>query len=257
MPTRNTHSSTRLNTLGFESAFPQRNAHSNSQGLDIPHSLGGGRRNHRKQSFNARALDLASDLGDNRYGPDASDEYPLARDISGMPASFSEQLLRERDLARERRRDDERSAREEEEKGRVGRIMLARMNTLEEGFREMLTAVKDLKSQSRGGSDAGGSGNGKRSSLNLTMTMPTPVGSVGAGPGESRPRFAGPRISGEKGRKPPRKLQRRGTKAKDGGTEEGLSPLSRDSSGAVLQSHDHGQNEQAESSKAGAANEDD
>ncbi|KAL1304520.1 hypothetical protein AAFC00_003506 [Neodothiora populina] len=115
--------------------------------------------NHRQRmgrapSFNAIALDLASDLGDNRYGPD-----PMS---PGLPASFSEQLRRERDFDREmeRRHEQKRRQQEEEEKGMVGRIMLARMNTLEEGFREVLREVKDLASvaganSSRGGSEIG------------------------------------------------------------------------------------------------------
>lgn len=111
----------------------------------------------RNPSFNAIALDLASDLGDNRYGPD-----PLSPGYhGGLPASFSEQLLREREFAHEmERRREERRRSEEEEKGMVGRIMLARMNTLEEGFREVLREVKDLASaaganSSRGGSEVG------------------------------------------------------------------------------------------------------
>jgi hypothetical protein len=59
-----------------------------------------------------------------------------------MPASFSEQLLREREM--ERRREAERRRTEDEEKGMVNRILLARMHTLEEGFREVLKEVKDL-----------------------------------------------------------------------------------------------------------------
>lgn len=114
---------------------------------------------HRAPSFNALALDLASDLGDNRYGPD-----PLSPG-GGLPlgSSFSDQFLREQHFVREmeRRREEERRRSEEQEQGMVGRIMLARMNTLEEGFREVLREVKDLVVQnnsSRGGSEIGGFG---------------------------------------------------------------------------------------------------
>ncbi|KAK4494473.1 hypothetical protein PRZ48_014771 [Zasmidium cellare] len=100
--------------------------------LDMPR---GGRRD---PSFSARALDLASDLGDNKFGPGGID----AGGISGMPASFSEQMMREREL--QRRAEEERRRSEEEEKGMVNRIMLARMHTLEEGFREVLKEIKDL-----------------------------------------------------------------------------------------------------------------
>ncbi|KAF7193866.1 Calcium channel YVC1, partial [Pseudocercospora fuligena] len=89
----------------------------------------------RQTSFNARALDLASEIGDNRPNIDAGG-------ISGMPASFSEQMMRERDLRR--MAEEERRRSEEEEKGMVNRIMLARMHTLEEGFREVLKEIKDM-----------------------------------------------------------------------------------------------------------------
>lgn len=93
----------------------------------------------RQPSFNARALDLASEIGDNRFVPGAGID---GGGIMGMPNSFSEQLLRERELERQREEDRRRSV--EEEKGMVNRIMLARMHTLEEGFREVLREIKDL-----------------------------------------------------------------------------------------------------------------
>ncbi|CAK4030418.1 related to integral membrane channel [Lecanosticta acicola] len=100
----------------------------------------------RDPSFNARALDLASDLGDNKFSGGGID----AGGISGMPASFSEQMMREREL--ERRAEEDRRRSEEEEKGMVNRIMLARMHTLEEGFREVLKEIKDLSQTANSGS---------------------------------------------------------------------------------------------------------
>lgn len=107
--------------------------------------LDGDRHSHRQPSFNARALDLASEIGDNKFnaigggnGGNGGDDF------SGMPASFSEAFLRERDF--ERRREAEQKRSEEEEKGMVNRIMLARMNTLEEGFREVLKEIKTISS---------------------------------------------------------------------------------------------------------------
>ncbi|KAI6990602.1 hypothetical protein KC332_g4290 [Hortaea werneckii] len=118
----------------------------------------------RLPSFNARALDLASEIGDNKFGPSGLDA--VAGGISGFPASFSEHFLREREI--ERRREEERRRSEEEEKGMVNRIMLARMHTLEEGFREVLREIKDLSSQkatgssgSRGGGGGGGGSEGE------------------------------------------------------------------------------------------------
>jgi hypothetical protein len=119
--------------------------------------------NRRQPSFNALALDLASDLGDNRAAP--ADAAAL------LSASFGTQL--ERAALRRRRKmfasddgdegDDDDD--EEEDEGRfqgaagygaatrMNRIMLARMTTLEEGFKEVLREVKGLN-QSRGGSTA-------------------------------------------------------------------------------------------------------
>ncbi|EMC91604.1 hypothetical protein BAUCODRAFT_143148 [Baudoinia panamericana UAMH 10762] len=150
------------------------------------------RRPYRQPSFNARALDLASEIGDNRWGPIGGID---AGGISGMPASFSEQLMRERDL--ERRREEQRRQSEEAEKGMVNRIMLARMHTLEEGFREVLKEIKDLSSHNAGSSrrdseaDVGGGGDGPK----------TPFGRIGGNDG--RPR------------KSPRKIQRRSGKGKE------------------------------------------
>ncbi len=84
----------------------------------------------RQPSFNARALDLASDLGDNRYGPDP-------HVITTMPASFSSHMVYAAG-ARERRSLDEDS-------GMMSRIMLARMKTLEEGFRDVVREVKEWR----------------------------------------------------------------------------------------------------------------
>jgi hypothetical protein len=85
----------------------------------------------RDPSFNAMALDLASDLGDNRpqnFGG-----------FNGLPASFSTQI----EMAARARRGNQGSG--DEESKRMSRIMLARMTTLEEGFRDVLKEVKGLK----------------------------------------------------------------------------------------------------------------
>ncbi|KAF2861814.1 hypothetical protein K470DRAFT_256655 [Piedraia hortae CBS 480.64] len=88
----------------------------------------------RHRSSYTEALDLASEIGDNR----AID----AGGISGMPASLSDQILREHELARRMREEKKRS--EEEEKGMVNRILLTRMHVLEERFGEVLKEVKGL-----------------------------------------------------------------------------------------------------------------
>ncbi|ORY16701.1 hypothetical protein BCR34DRAFT_597411 [Clohesyomyces aquaticus] len=99
----------------------------------------------RDPSFNAVALDLASDLGDNRIGPD----YGA---LGALPASFTTQLEM---AARARVR-----AGSDDESNRMSRIMLARMTTLEEGFRDVLNEVKGLRkgSEDGGPSRAGSKG---------------------------------------------------------------------------------------------------
>lgn len=96
----------------------------------------------RERSFNAMALDLASDLGDNRQQPDFGA-------LNNLPASFSTQLAM---AARARAREQDRSTSGgDEESKRMSRIMLARMTTLEEGFRDVLKEVKGLVKGSEGG----------------------------------------------------------------------------------------------------------
>lgn len=138
------------------------------------------RTSHRHPSMNARALDLASEIGDNKFGPLGSGMDLGAAGISGMPNSFSEQLLREQDRRRRHRESERRH--EEEEKGMVTRIMLARMNTLEEGFHEVLREIKGLSAR-RGsqevdmeleGQGSGGSvrARGKRSPRKAVVRAP-------------------------------------------------------------------------------------
>ncbi|KAF2734951.1 hypothetical protein EJ04DRAFT_465661 [Polyplosphaeria fusca] len=90
----------------------------------------------RDPSFNAQALDLASDLGDNRHGPDFGA-------LGALPASFTTQL----EMAARMR---QRQGSETEESNRVSRIMLARMTTLEEGFRDVLKEIKGFKNSEDG-----------------------------------------------------------------------------------------------------------
>ncbi|KAK4895402.1 hypothetical protein LTR27_006466 [Elasticomyces elasticus] len=163
----------------------------------------------RAPSFNARALDLASEIGDNKWagGIDAGG-------ISGMPASFSEQMLRERDMEREmdRKRDEKRRHDEEQEKGMVNRIMLARMHTLEEGFREVLKEIKDMSHNA--------SSSRRESEADFAMRKPRPkidTGGSSQGRGVAAPATPSgrPLTSDGKGRRSPRKLQRRNTKGKE------------------------------------------
>lgn len=72
-------------------------------------------------------LDLISDLGDNKA---VGDQF-----VGGLPASLATHMGL---MAGVRAVSDE-----GEDQRRMGKLMLARMNTLEEGFREVLREVKD------------------------------------------------------------------------------------------------------------------
>jgi hypothetical protein len=124
--------------------FPQRDGHANQSSQNVISFL---KQDHQRDqrrrdpSFNAMALDLASDLGDNRHAPNYNT-------LSGLPASFTTQLeMAARDRARERDRQGS-----EEESNRMSRIMLARMTTLE-GLRK----GSEDGGPSRDGSKGGGS----------------------------------------------------------------------------------------------------
>lgn len=94
-------------------------------------------RQNRTPSFSAVALDLASDLGDNNNNPNFGN-------LNTIPASFTTQF----ELAarvRAQQRMERKGSDSESDSNRMTRIMLARMTTLEEGFRDMLKEVKGLK----------------------------------------------------------------------------------------------------------------
>lgn len=96
------------------------------------------------------ALDLASDLGDNKAAGGGL--------VGAMPASFATQMdfsNRMRQLQKERGEEEDREAQQ-----RLSRLMLARMNTLEEGFREVIREVKDW-SRTGGAGSATGSETGR------------------------------------------------------------------------------------------------
>lgn len=92
----------------------------------------------REPSFNAVALDLASDLGDNNLNPHFGNLDTLA-----LPASFTTQF--EMAARMKAARQQQGGSDVDSDSNRMSRIMLARMTTLEEGFRDMLQEVKGLK----------------------------------------------------------------------------------------------------------------
>lgn len=89
----------------------------------------------REPSFNAIALDLASNIGDNALNPNFAN-------LDGLPASFTTQFEM---VARMKAREMQNASDHDSDSNRMSRIMLARMTTLEEGFRDMLQEVKGLK----------------------------------------------------------------------------------------------------------------
>lgn len=105
----------------------------------------------RESSFDAIALDLASDIGDNR--PYQENNPGVAGSLNTNFHGFSNAM---RNQQRQQREQRERN----EETSMMSRLVLARMNTLEEGFKDILKEVKDWRSaaSSRGTSDAGAMG---------------------------------------------------------------------------------------------------
>ena len=117
----------------------------------------------RKPSNNAMALDLASELGDNKYVPNANI-------LGAMPISLGTQLenapwppRRPQRRQRPAKNDgsDENGSARLETATKMNRMMIERMSHLEEGFREVLREVKRV---SRAGSvedDSGASVNSR------------------------------------------------------------------------------------------------
>lgn len=107
------------------------------------------RTDRRTPSFEALALDLASDIGDNR-------NVTLASENIGLPTltgSFQEQLAQQA-----AKRFQQQQRRSEEDNANISRMMLARMNSLEEGFRDILREVRMIGSASSKATSAGEEG---------------------------------------------------------------------------------------------------
>lgn len=104
------------------------------QNTNIANFISLNQQRQREPSFNAMALDLASDIGDNR---------PQMGGFNGLPASFSTQL----EMAARMKAMDKAGSDEEK---RIGRIIMSRMTKMEEGFRDVLREVKGLKKSTVG-----------------------------------------------------------------------------------------------------------
>lgn len=102
----------------------------------------------RRPSFNAMALDLASDLGDNRVVPDA---------IGAFPASFGTQLDMNMAALRREQQRGRGSNGDNDTTRRLNKLMLARMEKMELGFQEVLREVKGLNKDKSGSKSLGAS----------------------------------------------------------------------------------------------------
>ena len=161
----------------------------------------------RKPSFNTRALDLASEIGDNKW---VNTGGMYSGGISGMPNSFSEQLLREKEL--ERRQEEERRREEEEDRGMVNRLLLSRMHTLEQSFREVLKEVKDI-SRSNANSSRRNSEVETAYPVHSRRHSKHNIGSAGGSANGTMPQTPSRQLGAKEGKakKSPRKHQRRKT----------------------------------------------
>ena len=107
---------------------------------DLAGMLAFGHGHGRRHSF---TMDLGSDIGDNKA---IGGGY-----IGGVPNSFATQMA----YATGAMRAGQAAAGGNEDQQRLGRLMLARMNALEEGFREVLKEVKDWrKDETKSSGDA-------------------------------------------------------------------------------------------------------
>ncbi|KAL9082070.1 MAG: hypothetical protein Q9159_006757 [Coniocarpon cinnabarinum] len=93
----------------------------------------------RAPSYDAIALDLASDIGDNRNIDPA---------LQIMSSSFHTQMMRGLDSVRQREQT--------EETDRLNRIILSRMNNLEEGFKDVVKEMRDWRNTGSRTASTGG-----------------------------------------------------------------------------------------------------
>ena len=106
---------------------------------DLAGMLGFGLGRGRSQSF---TMDLGSDIGDNKA---------IGGGFIGVPNSFATQMAYATGAMRARQA----TAGGNEDQQRMGKLMLARMNALEQGFREVLKEVKDWrKDETKSSGDA-------------------------------------------------------------------------------------------------------
>ncbi|KAI9665511.1 MAG: hypothetical protein M1831_001653 [Alyxoria varia] len=129
----------------FRPIMPPRNSNLNRSAPNLAHMLSSNavptNRPGRGSSFDAVALDLASDIGDNRFNeihsPDVFGGAESASFIGGHGSGFHSRM---EEAVQQRAR-----AAAAEETNAMGRLVLARINNMEMKFGEMLRVMKELK----------------------------------------------------------------------------------------------------------------
>ena len=122
--------------------MPPRTAFQSAPNLAGMLSFGNQRRDARHSSLTA--FDIGSDLGDNKA---VGGGFINA----AIPASFATQMAHADAGMRARKAAIKQE--EEEDKNRMSKLMLARMTTLEEGFRDVIREVQEMRQGAEGKSD--------------------------------------------------------------------------------------------------------
>ena len=88
-------------------------------------------------------MDLGSDLGDNKAAGGGF--------VGAVPPSLATQMA----YATAGMRARKAAQRDEDDQSRMSKLMLARMNTLEEGFRDVIQEVRSMRREGAGGKGKG------------------------------------------------------------------------------------------------------
>ena len=102
------------------------------------------------------AMDLGSDLGDNKAVGGGF--------IGGVPASLATQMAFAQGAMRARKPPNQAS---NDDQQRMSKLVLARMNTLEEGFREVLQEVRDWKREKDPGRESRSMDNSRSADMKM------------------------------------------------------------------------------------------
>jgi hypothetical protein len=195
----------------------------------------------RVPSFNAQALDLASDLGDNRHGPDYGNAF------GAMPASFGTQLesafLNRRYMRGQQSRkrgsrpfqlsdhgdqddeDDNSASNSERERNRNrDKIILTRMNLLEQGIREVVKEVKEWRKEGEEFMYSAGASARQSGFPSRTGSQRASLGGLSAGSEGKRPTLGDKSRKREKGKE---RMKVKTPPSREGGKGNSISEVQR------------------------------